>query len=131
MLDKEGFDLWSKNYNNSTIQGELKNKFPFAGYSKVLTEIYNIINTKSNAEILDIGFGTGTLTSELYKNGHKVTGLDFSTKMLEVAKEKMPDANLLQWDMNESLHSKLPLANMISLYLLTRYIIFVMIVRLS
>jgi len=34
--------------------------------------------TKESAKVLDIGFGTGTLTTKLYENGCEVYGQDFS-----------------------------------------------------
>ena len=57
--------------------------------------------------VLDIGFGTGVLTAKLYDNGHFINGLDFSSKMIEIAKEKMPDANLMEWDLSKGLPAEL------------------------
>ncbi len=42
---------------------------------------------KPGASILDIGCGTGRHSIELAKRGYKMTGLDLSEKMLEVARE--------------------------------------------
>ena len=39
--------------------------------------------------LLDIGMGTGTFTVLCAKKGAKVTGIDYSEKMLEVAKKKI------------------------------------------
>jgi ubiquinone/menaquinone biosynthesis C-methylase UbiE len=47
-----------------------------------------------NANLLDIGMGTGTFTILCAKRGAKVTGIDFSNKMLEVAKENIKSENL-------------------------------------
>lgn len=55
---------------------------------------------KKNSRVLDIGFGTGGLTSKLYENGHQIDGLDFSASMLSIAKAKMPMANLIEWDIH-------------------------------
>jgi putative AdoMet-dependent methyltransferase len=41
----------------------------FAGYKEVLNNIYNQVREKNNSEILNIGFGTGILTIQLYKVG--------------------------------------------------------------
>ena len=59
--------------------------------------------TKGNARVLDIGFGTGTLTTRLYENGCDVYGQDFSQRMIELAKVKMPDAHLYQGDFSKGL----------------------------
>ena len=52
---------------------------------------------KSGEKLLDIGMGTGTFTILCAKKGVKVTGIDYSEKMLEVAryhieKEGLEDA---------------------------------------
>jgi ubiquinone/menaquinone biosynthesis C-methylase UbiE len=39
-------------------------------------------------EALDIGCGTGFLSLELAARGHRVTGIDFASEMLAIAKEK-------------------------------------------
>ncbi len=55
-------------------------------------------DAKPNPTVLDIGFGTGTLTRKLYENGYTVYGQDFSSKMIELALEKMPEAHLYKDD---------------------------------
>ncbi|MFR1307969.1 MAG: class I SAM-dependent methyltransferase [Gallintestinimicrobium sp.] len=49
-----------------------------------------------NAVVLDIGFGTGTLTTKLYERGCSIYGQDFSSRMIALASEKMPNAHLYQ-----------------------------------
>jgi putative AdoMet-dependent methyltransferase len=58
---------------------------------------------KKKSRVLDIGFGTGVLTSKLYENGHQIDGFDFSSKMIAIAKDKMPTANLFEWDISKGL----------------------------
>ena len=58
---------------------------------------------KPDAVVLDIGFGTGTLTTKLYENGCTVYGQDFSARMIELALEKMPEAHLQQADFSKGL----------------------------
>lgn len=48
---------------------------------------------------LDIGFGTGTLTTKLYEQGCSIYGQDFSSRMIELSSEKMPNAHLYQGDL--------------------------------
>lgn len=43
---------------------------------------------KQSPTVLDIGFGTGTLTTKLYENGCCVYGQDFSERMIELAAAK-------------------------------------------
>ena len=46
--------------------------------------------------IIDLGCGTGLLTLELTKRGHKMTGIEPSEAMLTVAREK-PHADKVKW----------------------------------
>ena len=103
MLDNKGFDLWADRYDKSVGLSEEENTYPFAGYKKVLWIIYKTIMEKPNSVILDVGFGTGTLTRKLYENGCVVYGQDFSERMIELALEKMPDAHLYQGDFTQGL----------------------------
>lgn len=107
MLDNKGFDLWADGYDAAVGLSEEENSYPFAGYKEVLGGIFKEVMTKENAKVLDIGFGTGTLTTKLYENGCEVYGQDFSQRMIELAKEKMPDANLYQGDFSKGLVTEL------------------------
>ena len=103
MLDNKGFDLWADGYDKSVGVSEEDNTYPFAGYKKILGNIYEIIMKKPNAVVLDIGFGTAALTTKLYENGCVIYGQDFSARMIELASEKMPDAHLYQGDFTQGL----------------------------
>lgn len=103
MLDNKGFDLWADGYDKSVGLSDEENLYPFAGYKDVLARIYQIVLAKGKPAILDIGFGTGALTSKLYEQGCEVWGQDFSNKMIELAYEKMPNAHLFQGDFSKGL----------------------------
>lgn len=103
MLDSKGFDLWADDYDKSVGLSDEDGTYPFAGYKEVLNTIYNEVLTSNAKNILDIGFGTGTLTSKLYENGIMIYGQDFSFKMIEKAKTKMPNAKLYQGDFSNGL----------------------------
>ena len=107
MLDNNGFNLWADGYDKAVGISEETNTYPFAGYKSVLGGIFDEIMHKEKAAVLDIGFGTGTLTTKLYENGCDVYGQDFSQRMIELAKEKMPDANLYQGDFSKGLVTEL------------------------
>ena len=107
MLDDKGFDLWADGYDNDVGVTDEDNAYPFAGYKKVLGMIYARIMQKPNASVLDIGFGTGTLTTKLYRNGCTVYGQDFSNRMIELASAKMPEAKLYHGDFTQGLASPL------------------------
>ena len=103
MLDKRGFDLWADGYDTAVGISDDENTYPFAGYRDVLGGIFKAVMQKPNASVLDIGFGTGTLTTKLYEYGCTIYGQDFSSRMIEIASEKMPDAHLYQGDFTNGL----------------------------
>jgi putative AdoMet-dependent methyltransferase len=103
VLNSQGFDLWANDYDKTVKVSEENNLYPFAGYKNILNVIFNEVMKKQQSNVLDIGFGTGVLTGKLYENGHHIDGLDFSAKMIAIAKDKMPMANLLEWDISSGL----------------------------
>ena len=92
MLDSKGFDLWSDNYDTQVEISDEENVYPFAGYKKVLSTVYEKVRKQNPKNILDIGFGTGILAKKLYDDGYNIYGIDFSNEMLKKAKQKMPNA---------------------------------------
>ncbi len=111
MLNNKGFDLWADGYDKTVGVSDEENSYPFAGYKEVLGRIFKTIMEKPKAVVLDIGFGTGTLTTKLYENGCTVYGQDFSARMIELASVKMPDAHLYQADFSEGLAEPLQQQN--------------------
>ena len=103
MLDSKGFDLWSNNYDTQVEISDEENVYPFAGYKKVLGTVYEKVRKQNPKNILDIGFGTGILAKKLYDDGYNIYGIDFSNEMLKKAKQKMPNAELLQFDFTDGL----------------------------
>lgn len=49
--------------------------------------------------ILDLACGTGRVAAELVRLGHRVTGVDRSAAMLEVARRRVPAATYIQGDL--------------------------------
>ena len=119
MLDKKEFDLWADGYDKTVGISDEKNTYPFAGYKKVLGFIFQTIVKTENAIVLDIGFGTGTLTTKLYEQGCSIYGQDFSSRMIELASEKMPNAHLYQGDFSKGLVE--PLRNFRYDYIVATY----------
>lgn len=103
MLNNKGFDLWADDYDKSVKLSEEENTYPFAGYKNVLGDIYHKIREGKGKKILDIGFGTGILSKKLYDDGYQIYGIDFSDKMIEKAKEKMPSATFIKHDFTNGL----------------------------
>ena len=103
MLDNTGFDLWADGYDKSVGISDENGTYPFAGYRDILNRIYNGVLNSPGKTVLDIGFGTGTLTAKLYEQGCMIYGQDFSQRMIELAQEKMPMAKLYQGDFSTGL----------------------------
>lgn len=92
MLDEKGFDLWADGYDKSVQLSDEDNRYPFAGYKELLNRIFRRVLEKDSARVLDMGFGTGVLTTRLYQQGCSVWGQDFSENMCRAAQAKMPAA---------------------------------------
>ena len=61
------------------------------------TEFYIGVATELSASsIIDIGCGTGLLTCELARRSHQMIGVDPSSAMLDVARDR-PGGELVQW----------------------------------
>ena len=86
------------------------------GYNKIAKEYYSHRDlNKFNGEleefsnllpkggrVLDAGSGAGIPTAKfLVKKGLKVTGIDISEKMLEMAKKNVPEGEFIEKDMTE------------------------------
>lgn len=119
MLDNTGFDLWANGYDKAVGISDEENTYPFAGYKKILGFIFQAIMQTPNAAVLDIGFGTGTLTAKLYEHGCSVYGQDFSSNMIALAHAKMPGAHLYQGDFSNGLVE--PLQNQCYDYIIATY----------
>lgn len=107
MLDSRGFDLWADGYDVSVGASDGDGTYPFAGYKDVLGRIYGEIRSGAGRRVLDAGLGTGTLARRLYGDGYEITGIDFSPRMLELAREKMPRAELVCYDLTRGLPDEL------------------------
>ena len=94
------FNSWAASYDRSVaVDAEA---YPFAGYDDVVAAVVAIARIESNHVVLDIGAGTGNLTAKLVELAGEVWGTDFSEKMLMKAREKVPQAHYVHWDMQNS-----------------------------
>ena len=107
MLDEKGFDSWAGSYDDSVRLSDEGDSYPFAGYNAVLRRIFGEVTAKEGASVLDIGFGTAKLPGALYRRGHAIFGQDFSERMLGLARESMPRAELYLGDFSKGLAAPL------------------------
>lgn len=107
MLNEKGFDLWAAEYEQSVALSDADDCYPFAGYRDVLCTICRRVLSQGAKDVLDIGFGTGTLSAALYARGCHIYGQDFSAQMLRLAQAKMPKATLFCDDFSQGLSAPL------------------------
>lgn len=107
MLNDAGFDRWADEYEQSVRDTEAADRYPFAGYGRVLKAVCAAVPAVERPAILDLGFGTGALTRQLYDRGCAVWGQDFSPRMMELAQARMPEAHLFCGDLIKGLATPL------------------------
>ncbi|MGN0118747.1 MAG: class I SAM-dependent DNA methyltransferase [Streptomyces albidoflavus] len=86
----EAFDAIGKRYDEAFPHKEGQ----IAAVQRLLAEL------PAQARVLDVGCGTGLPTcGQLADAGHRVTGVDLSAGMLELARANVPGAEFLQRDL--------------------------------
>ena len=83
-------DRWENSANgyDTYIQGEI-NTFKEKGWRDLILSEFE----QDKLNILDIGTGPGFFSLILSKEGHKLTGIDCSKEMIEVAKKNCKNTN--------------------------------------
>lgn len=62
-------------------------------------EIYNFVSLLvQKSTILDLGSGSGYITSFLHEQNTNAVGIDFSDEMIKIAKERYPDVRFIKDD---------------------------------
>jgi putative AdoMet-dependent methyltransferase len=91
------FDAWAKNYDLSVQNNQ---QFPFVGYDQALDAVVQLADAKAGQSVLDLGTGTGLLALRFANLGCSIWATDFSPAMLTQARTRLPQAQLLQHDLN-------------------------------
>jgi putative AdoMet-dependent methyltransferase len=104
-MDSKGFDRWAGDYDDSVR--EHSKGYPFEGYYDVLNRVCELVGDCSGKAVLDLGVGTGSLSLELFRRGANVVGVDFSPRMLDIARSRMPEGRFVCADLTEGLPSEL------------------------
>jgi ubiquinone/menaquinone biosynthesis C-methylase UbiE len=89
-------DALAPKYDEATL-GEFKWIPPREANELILPYI------KPGFNVLDIGIGTGQSSEELFKAGCKICGIDISQKMIEICRNKFPEFELYQADLEKGL----------------------------
>lgn len=107
---KDYYDFLAGRYDQEIAEMDKLSIFPYAGYSELLSEVARYLEEHSKNEtlnILDLGIGTGELYTKLMPEQIKLHGVDFSPAMLEIAKLKIPNAHLFEYDFLKGIPEKL------------------------
>ncbi|HEV2106637.1 MAG TPA: class I SAM-dependent methyltransferase [Thermomicrobiales bacterium] len=97
------FNDWATTYDAEI--GSWADDFPFAGYDMVLTRMADLIVQSGATRVLDLGVGTGNLAGQIamMRPDIEIWGIDFSTKMLEQARRKVPNGEFIEADLARDL----------------------------
>lgn len=101
ILDAAGFDAWQAQYEADVAACEAAGDYPFAGYTELHDQIFDIVHAREGVSVLDLGCGTGKLAARLLEAGHPVTAVDFSENMLTAARKEAPGALFVQAELKE------------------------------
>lgn len=99
VLDAAGFDAWQAKYDADVAACEEAGDYPFAGYTELHQQVFDIVHAREGVSVLDLGCGTGKLTARILEAGHPVTAVDFSGQMLQAAAHNAPGATFVQGEL--------------------------------
>lgn len=100
------YDMIARDYDQLIQNDVLEQKFPYAAYNDIQNMIADYVFENKHlevAKILDIGIGTGSLYDKIMPEKYTLTGIDNSTKMLDIAKLRYPEATLIEHDLMKGL----------------------------
>ena len=101
VLDAAGFDAWQAKYDADVAACEEAGDYPFAGYTELHQQVFDIVHAREGVSVLDLGCGTGKLTARILEAGHPVTAVDFSGQMLQAAAHNAPGTTFVQGELTQ------------------------------
>ncbi len=90
---RDGYDRWAASYDQT------KNPLVYLDRQNALRHL----GPRPSERILDAGCGTGANLRTIRRTGACPVGVDFSLGMLRVARQSLPDASLVQADLNREI----------------------------
>ena len=85
----------------ANVYDKMMDNIPYEEWEQYLLTLMYKHGVSVSASVTEIGCGTGTMTGLLAEEGFKVTGLDLSEDMLQVASIKYPNISFFQADMRD------------------------------
>jgi putative AdoMet-dependent methyltransferase len=94
--DKWGFNGWAKSYDQDVTKAARSDDWMFKDYDHILDKVIDYCELASNrySAVLDIGIGTGNLTSRFIGKVINIIGIDTSREMLAMCRQKYPAVEL-------------------------------------
>ncbi len=96
------YDQLAPTYDADIATSDELGVFPFAGYKDVQTVIAAELSDNFPmypVTVLDLGIGTASLYQQIAPEKIRLTGIDFSRKMLDIAAFTVPNATLIEHDL--------------------------------
>jgi len=92
------WNFWADKYDKLWVQ-----KYSLKPTRHYIIKVLSNYKNKDELKVLDLGCGTGELIGELTKEfkNIKITGLDFSEKMIQISKKRNPSVKHLIMDVSE------------------------------
>ena len=85
-------------YDDKAARREFK-VLRYKTFIRSYKKLYSRLQMDHNSEILDIGCGSGEMTHALKNKVRNITGIDISSKSLEIARQNNPDKSFVMADM--------------------------------
>lgn len=101
VMNASEFDRWQATYDADVLKCDAAGEYPFAGYQMLMEQLFQLVHSREGVTVLELGCGTGLLAKRLTEQGHPVTAVDFSEKMLEQAAKNAPSATLYRASLPE------------------------------
>jgi putative AdoMet-dependent methyltransferase len=92
----DDFNSWAASYDQDIKE---QSRFPFDGYERVMDEVVKLAEPRKGQSVLDLGTGTGNLAVRLAERGSTLWCADFSQAMIEIARQKLPQAYFVLTDL--------------------------------
>ena len=90
-MEKNSYTYFAKLYDS------MMDNIPYDEWEQYLLQLMYRYNVMPGARVAELGCGTGNMTDRLSEDGFRMTGIDLSEDMLEIAREKQGDREAIKY----------------------------------